>query len=403
MKKCAVWVILLGAAFSLFAQNTESATIFVPPVTGTGITPDDNAALTDILIRELKSRNLVIKDTQEDADYALIGTLSPSNANYMLSLAMQDKNGLILYEQTLFYTTLEEANIYISAVLLNMLSNIFIMHVVVPVDRIVYVEKPEERAAEDPDAWRNKQWYIGANVFWNPRIYYGTRAEFFPFNFGWGLSADFNLQKYGYGEMVYLKYLALGTGIEFTSDWVVATAKGNDDYRNTVMQIPITFYGVFKPGDRHLLQPYLGIFFNIPFFPETVPPVLSWKTGFQYGMKAGRGIAYADTRFSMDFGKSGFNANSGDTRRYDRFMIYTGVGYKHDLIEVATATKDLFVKIIQDIKANIAESEERRKQKKHAGEPAPETEAAVEELLPETEAASQAWEPEPEAVEENPL
>jgi hypothetical protein len=376
----------------MFAQNAEDVTIYVPQVTGTGVNPDDNTALTEILTRELASRNMVIKETQEEADYALIGMLFPSDADSVtniLSLALQNKNGVILYEQTLFYTTLEEANVYISTVLLTMLSNIFILHVIVPVDRIVYVEKTVESVelVEDGDSWRNRMWYIGANVFWNPRIYYGTKGEFFPFNFGWGISAEFNLHKYGVGELKYLKYLAFGTGLEFASDWVVASTRSNDDYRNTIMQIPLTVYGVFKPGAIFLHEPYLGILFNIPFLPDTVPPVVSWKAGFQYGIKAGKGVFYGDIRFSMDFGKSGFNANRpGDTRQYDRYMIYLGMGYKYDLVKIIEVTANFIKEKIHNIKASKsapAPAEEA------TAEPAVET--AVEEAVVEAEVEA-VWE-----------
>ena len=356
MKKRAVWLLLFGAAFSLFAQNAEDVTIFVPQLSGTGGAPEENAVFTEILIRELKSRNLIVKETREEADYVLTGTLAPSETDstmYMLSLALHDKDGMILYEQIVFYKTQEEANSYIPTVLLNMLSNIFVLHVVVPVDRIVYVEVPVE-PVEDAEAWRNKQWYTGANVFWNPRIYNGTKTEFFGFNFGWGFSAEFHLQKYAVEKLEFLKYLAVGTGMEFVSDWVVASPKSKDDYRNTIMQIPLTIYGVIKPDVIYLLQPYLGVFFNIPLFPETTPSVVSWKVGFQYGIKAGKGVAYADIRFSMDFGKSGLSANRpNDTRQYDRFMLNLGVGYKYDLVEPAV---ELVKKIIQDIKNQKAES-----------------------------------------------
>jgi len=384
MKKCAVWVLLFFAAFSLFAQNTDDVTIFVPPVTGTGKSPGDNAAFTHTIIQELKSRNVTVKETREEASYALIGTLSPSDVNvedgvHIMFLVLQDKDDLILYEQFFFYLTREEANVYISTILLNMLSTIFVMHVGIPVERIIYVDKQVEVIvevpvavpgvgpagvpvevpievkveikadhAEDGEAWRNRQRYIGANFFGTPRIYYGTKAEFFPFNFGCGISVEFNLQKYGTGEMKYLKYLSFGTGMYFASDWIIASPRIDDGYWNVILQIPLTIYGVFKPGAIFLHQPYFGILFNIPLLPETIPYLLSWKAGFQYGVKAGRGVVYGDIGFSMDFGKSGLNANRpGNTRQYDRYMLYLGIGYKYDLLEPAVE----FIKnIIQDSK-----------------------------------------------------
>ena len=354
MKKCAVWVLLFCAAFSLFAQNTDDVTIFVPRVTGTGKSPGDNAAFTEIIKHELRSRNVLVKETWEEADYSLIGALSLYDRNagvYTLSLMLQDKADLILYEQFLLYSTREEADIYIPTVLFNMLSSVFVMHVGGTAE--VPAETPVEKA-EDSEAWRNKKWYIGLNAFWNPRIYHGTKTEFFGNNFGWGISVEYNLWRYGYGEMVYLKYLSFGTGMYFTSDWIIATPKTGDDYWNMILQIPLTIYGVFKPGTIFLHEPYLGLLFNIPLRFETIPYLLSWRAGFQYGVKAGKGVVYGDIGFSMDFGKSDLNVKRpGNTRQYDRYMIYLGVGYKYDLVE---PTVEFLKKIFHDIKDQKAKS-----------------------------------------------
>jgi hypothetical protein len=361
MKKCAVWVLLLGTAFSLFAQTGGSVAVYLPPVTGTSSAPEDNAVLTDILALELRFRNITVKETPEEANYSLIGALAPVDADsgdgeeeglYILSLSLQDKDGLPLYEQGLYYATLEEANSYLPSILLNMLSNIFILQVTGLIDSgkpdDEAIEEPEEEPVdrEDPDAWRSKQWYAGAGVFWTPRLYYGTMTETNLLNFGFGFSAEFHFLQFAAGKLEFLKYLSAGTGMEFAPDWVVASPRINDDYRNIVLQIPLTLNLVLKPGVNYLHEPYLGLLFNIPLLPDTIPPLLSWKAGFQFGVKAGQGIAYGDIRFSMDFGKSGVNANRpSDTRKYDRYMLYVGIGYKHDLIAIIETVKKKFQKI----------------------------------------------------------
>jgi len=385
MKKCAIWVLLFGAAFSLFAQNSKNITIYIPPIEGTGSTENDNIVLADILYRELTARNFILGETLEGAEYSLFCKLAPSEENskenskekYFLSLALNDKDGLTLYEQGLHYTTLEEANSYLPSVLLSMMDNIFALQVGAIVEQTKPIVEPPQPVVEPPqpivespepiveppqpvvespqiivespepivkptkpiiesdydDEWRNKLWYLGAGVFWDPRLYYGSMPEINLLNFSFGFSLEFHFFRYANEKLEFLKYLSLGTGMEFASDWIVVSPRLNDDYRNTIMQIPLTLYGVFKPGTDLLLEPYLGILFNIPLLPETTPSLLSWQAGFQYGIKAGQGIFYWDIRYSMDFGKSGINANRpGGDREYDRYMLYLGIGYKYDLI-----------------------------------------------------------------------
>jgi hypothetical protein len=75
--------------------------------------------------------------------------------------------------------------------------------------------------------------------------------------------------------------------------------------------------------------PYAGILINIPLFHETSPAPISWMAGFRYGIRAGPGIVFAHTRFSMDFTSSSLDSrNTNDNRRYHRYMLYLGAGFK---------------------------------------------------------------------------
>jgi hypothetical protein len=57
----------------------------------------------------------------------------------------------------------------------------------------------------------------------------------------------------------------------------------------------------------------------------------------------------------MDFGKSGLNANRpGDTRQYDRYMIYLGVGYKYDLVKIVETTAGFIKNKIQNSRTRAA-------------------------------------------------
>jgi hypothetical protein len=312
--------------------------MYIAPVSGTGSTQWDNAAFTGLLSRELSARNIFLKATPDDADYSLVGVItsvgtgSPDTeagtaARYHLSITLKDKNGLTLYEQGFNYTTVGEGNSYIPTLLFNMLENVFSMQVTADVYR------PQGEEEIDRDAWRNKQWYFGVNAFWDPRIYAGSTVSSHLLNFGFGFSAEFHFQQFASEKREFLKYLSLGTGMELAPEWVIASPRSGDEYRNTIIQIPLVISGVLRPGDNSLHEPYAGIQFNIPLFTDTVPPLLSWKAGFQYGVKAGPGVLNVDARFSMDFGKAGLMADRpAETRQYDRYMIYLGLGYKYDLV-----------------------------------------------------------------------
>jgi hypothetical protein len=321
-----LWTLLLGIlSFPLYAQTPVDVPMHIPPVTGTGASPEDNDIFLDLLNREMATWNFILTETPEEANYSLACTLAPSEEDteeptYILSLVLQDKEGAPIYEQNILYTTPEEANTYLHSTLLFMLSSVFNL----------YVAEAVEQVEIDPDAWRNKDWYFGGGLFWAPRLYNGINTEVFPFNFSLSLLAKFHFLQFAYEGWVFLEYVTAGTGIEIAGDWVVAFPGKGNDYRNAILQIPLSLNFVFKPGDRYMHEIYAGVLFNIPIFKETSPSPVSWDIGFQYGVKAGPGIFYADARFSMDFTGSGVNAPPpNDKLQYQRYMLYIGAGYKY--------------------------------------------------------------------------
>ena len=77
MKKCLIWVLLLGAGFSLFAQTNSNASIFIPPVTGIGRDQKDNAIIAQMLTNEIKSRKGTVGKSIRGADFILYGSIAP--------------------------------------------------------------------------------------------------------------------------------------------------------------------------------------------------------------------------------------------------------------------------------------------------------------------------------------
>jgi len=77
MRKCIIGILLLGAGCSLFAQTNSNASIFIPPVTGFGRDPSDNAIIARMLTNEIKTRNGVIGTSLLKGDFILYGTIAP--------------------------------------------------------------------------------------------------------------------------------------------------------------------------------------------------------------------------------------------------------------------------------------------------------------------------------------
>ncbi|MCL2762468.1 MAG: hypothetical protein FWD36_04580, partial [Treponema sp.] len=216
--------------------------------------------------------------------------------------------------------------------------------------------KPVEIA---PDAWRNMPWYLGGSLFWAPRLYTTDKRVSGNFaNIGMSFTAEYYWINFASEDMDFLKYLSISSGLEFAPDWIIATSDIGDEYRNVILQIPLLFNYVLKPGETYMHKPYVGIVFNIPLFPDTTPPLISGKAGFQYGRKAGPGIAFADASFSVDFGKSGLDKRTDDPRQYHRIMLYFGAGYKWGLGKPGVLPREEKEKPVKEKKEKVRKEPE---------------------------------------------
>jgi hypothetical protein len=337
MKTLLILTLMFSLCFPLLAQTTtRNIPVCVPPVTGNGVGPDDNDYITGLIIQEV-SGGFTVTETREDARYVFIGTLIPidmyfsynedgsfvleedeeldvSRGSHVLHLVLQDNySGDILAEQDLVYSSLEDVNEIFSFLVLRLISSFFTW--AMPDDN-----KP------DPDEWRKKMLYFSVYALWTPRIYTGDTTAFHGANFGFGLSAE-----------LHLKYdLAVDLGLAITPDWVtlkwgVVTPTIQGNFQDVILEIPLSLLYTIRPaGAPLLLEPYAGIQFNIPLYGIARAFPVGWRAGFQCGMKAGPGIAYADVRFSMDFAKSQLTEGTSIVE-YNRYLFYLAVGYKYGI------------------------------------------------------------------------
>jgi len=341
--------LLFVVAAAAFAQTREDIRIFIPPVAANA---EQARFFHQNLSMEISAAGYTITDNENEADYSIRLIVMPNMIVYtdgaeepapsdehqntlMISLIRNSDNVEVV---SLFhrFTDLQEMYHY----------NLYLHHIYqainVPMTKTAGTaannvgtaneaggiadeagdpaKKP--RAARTPNAGRagtdTMPLYFGGSVFLSPRLYRSNELSSYYTGVGIDIAAEWH----------FLRFLSVGTGVELATDAIAASPRFGDEYWNAVLQIPLRLQAVLYPGSI-MLQPYGGIAFNFPLLPYTIPPLLSWQAGLQIGIKAGPGIAFTDIRFAMDIGKSGLDkTRPHDTRQYDRYMIYLGVGYK---------------------------------------------------------------------------
>jgi len=309
MKKYIVCILLLCAGFPLFAQS-NSASIYVLPVTGTGSKPGDNEFFYNKLADEITYQKFNLAKTMSDAEFYLIGTISsqPNEEDesdgvrqYVFHLTLLDtKSNKPRADGEFLYEDPEKANDEFSTLVYSLLYTI-----------------PE---GIGKDNWRNKRLYIGADGIWSPRIYTAESTAAHIASFGGEIFAEYHV----------LNFLSVGVGFEIASDTLKVVATLKKSYSNIMLEIPVYVKYVIKPNDVFLLEPYAGVQLNTPFGKATTPPPVSWLAGFQYGVKAGPGMVFIDPRFAMDIGKSSMNTLPPGIKKlsFQRYIIQVGIGYK---------------------------------------------------------------------------
>jgi len=316
-KLCLTCLLLAGAIFSLAAQSHQRASVYVPPVTGSGIGPGDNAFFSMLVSAELEGRNDITAGTDDAADYSLMGSIdSFSLGEYRFNLKLQNnKTGVTLAENGLIYENLDNVSVFTPVIVYSLLTLI-----------------PDMSSAPVKNgAWRDKWLFFGFSAFWPPRLYIDDEEKQAVHlgNFGVGLHTEFQ----------FLNFLSLETGAELTTDWLVVDEDtGDKNYQDLMLEVPVLLKVVFKPGVNFLLEPYGGIYLNFPLFGVTKPPMFSWVTGYQHGFKAGSGALLFDFRFAMDLGKSSIVADKD--LKYQRYRLSIGVGYKYGVIQKRSRFKE---------------------------------------------------------------
>ena len=318
MKQIIVSTFLLFTTLTIHAQTVNAPTVFpkppkpfasvyVLPVTGIGSKPEDNAFFHNKLTAEITEQSYFLAKSLAESEFYYIGALSASpdpsergGKQFVFRLTLLDtKTNAVQSEGDVVYEDTGEIANAFSTLVYTLLLTI-----------------PESAGKFN---WRNKWVYASVSAFWTPRAYASESSAMNVVNFGGGV----------YGEWHFLDFLSVQLGIEYATDLIKVSANDEENYANPLLEVPIVIKHVIKPGEYFLLAPYAGIQLNIPFTKATVPPMISWLIGFEYGVKAGPGVVYIDPRFSFDIGESTMDpASEFRDLTFQRYIIHIGVGYK---------------------------------------------------------------------------
>ena len=327
MRKTILSILLLFICFSLYAQTYREANIYVPPITGAG-SLSENTFFYRLLAYEVTLQYHSVVRNQTGSDYTLLGFIDtyigffsskiekqPMSDNmeppvlidiqgnensFVFNLQLLDsKTGEIFGEQYIIYDEIDSSvNALVSAMIYNLFSCL-----------------PVQIEAND---WRNNWLFLDASILWSPRLYISQHQSINWMNIGLGLSAEYH----------FLDFLSIGLGLNFTQDWLVIDYSGLQEFRDLIMEIPLSIKYVFKPADHFMLEPYLSFSANISMMQVTRVSPFSWSAGFQFGVKAGPGIVTIDPRFTMDI----FPSELRNLLRYNRYIMQIGFGYKIGLL-----------------------------------------------------------------------
>jgi len=339
--------LLLYAGFSLYAQNNQEITVYISPVTGKGSGPGDNSYFSGMITEHLLNLGYLPINSRNDAAFTMSASIAAQNPAgdrvsgdqtlhsaemYVLSLELKDKKtGETVVRQNLYYSDPAEME---DLIILNFnqvpRTSAYFEQNAAKAEPELQKEAPEDPPAgtpvkdQDDDDWRRKQWYLGVGVSWTPRIYEGVAESAYIVNFGGGILAEYHFLKFA-DKWNFFDYLSLGAGLELVPDWVAV--RRNESYLNLLLGVPVLVNFVFKPSRHYLFIPYGGVNFNIPLSGEIKPPLIAWRAGLQYGIKAGPGALVIDPCFSMDIGPSSLASNPDI--QYRRYMINIGIKYKY--------------------------------------------------------------------------
>jgi len=376
MKKCLIWILLLGAGFSLFAQTNSNASIFIPPVTGIGKTENDNTVIAQMLTNEIKSRHGSLGKSLREADFILYGTLAPyheeqqyyhdyiflnaENATditaytynatlrdawqqvYIFQLILKnEKTNRAVLLQNILYLSIEDVYDFFPLLIFNVFTQINAKQTSIK-------RAPAKQVYTDTEDWRNKWLYLRAS-FDFPITFYKLKSDDLVNGTKAYDDTDPNNIKYQQLDNIAVALPAMTVGAEVQLlDWLsiepnvqVGWENLNDkDFINLAIGLQLKF--PLKFISNIMLEPYGAV--SYPVFPSSSGlfdsfPKIALGGGFQLGMKGWRntGSVFIDVNYMYYcLGDAGINNPYKDYQpaviHYQRTVLGLGIGYKFGVI-----------------------------------------------------------------------
>jgi len=392
MKKCLIWILLLGAGFSLFAQARSNASIFIPPVTGIGKTQDDNTVIAQMLTNEIKARHGVLAKSLQKADFILYGTIAPYHQEqqfyhdylflnaedtstditiftynsmlrdswqqvhiFQLILKNQKTNKAVLL-QNLLYHSIEDVYDFFPLLMFNVYSKINIKQTAVK--QIPDKQTTDKQAADiqtadiqvytDTEDWRNKWLYLRAS-FDFPITFYTLKGD--GLEAGTGIYNDKvtpTLIQQLDNKIIALPGMTLGAELQLLN-WLSIEPNvqlgwehlNNKDFINLTAGLELKF--PFKFISNIMLEPYGAV--SYPVFTSSSKvfysfPIIAFGGGLQVGMKGWKqtGSVFFDINYMYYYGDAVIHNpdtklySKPDRIHYQRSVLGLGVGYKFGII-----------------------------------------------------------------------
>jgi len=383
IKKCLIWVLLLGAGFSLFAQARSNASIFIPPVTGIGKTPDDNTVIAQMLTNEIKSRHGTVGKSMRGTDFILYGTIAPYHQEqqfyhdylflnaedtsadvtiytynsmlrdswqqvYVFQLILKNqKTDKAILLQNLLYLSIEDVYDFFPLLMFNVYTKINDKQTAVK--QIPDRQTAVKQVYADTEDWRNKWLYLRAS-FDFPVTFYTLKDD--GLIAGTGIYNDTvtptSIQQLD-NKVVALPGMTVGAEVQLLN-WLslepniqVGWEYLNDkDFINLAIGLQLKFPLKFS---NIMLEPYGAV--SHPVFPSSSGifnsfPAIAVGGGFQLGMKgwAGTGSVFIDVNYMYYCLGDAVIKNpykelfpKPDEIHYQRAVLGLGIGYKFGLID----------------------------------------------------------------------
>ena len=325
MKRLIGIVCFCFVSLAVFGQSRDDVVVYVAPTTGG--TAEERAFFDENIKMEVKGANYNLVDVEHDADYTIKMNISQEEdwddptvmINVFLMVLIDNTDGHEVIQFSWEYQEVEEMYQWNLYLVYQALAN-------VPMTKLT--------AVPDSNHWRNKWLYVTAyaladfqfGFFDKKLLETSTSANRSPYTFY--LSPAISLAL----EFQFLHFMSAEAGfVGAQQDF------GGTGISGMRFALPLMLKFPLKPSKHFMLEPYLGLQFNMPVASANIDTsIFAWLVGFQYGTRAtDRGALLVDFRITGEI--PGLNTKvttslvAGQAPQLidlSVFDIYIGVGFK---------------------------------------------------------------------------